>query len=258
MDMRSKLLGLTVLGLFAVALVWIAYSLQTMAKSTEQELARLVPAERPPAVRERASREVFASAREELSNPRIDLLRTQVDRLSARLNRLSELLDQKTADYDALKADYDQNNELLRELLSLEPRPAANESSEAQADSAKEQAETVERLNTELREARAWLAALEREAALDELHLFDLEESKSYLESAASEALVRSGSAAVPALMDLLLDRRPEIRHWAATLLGRIGPDAEAAVDALHDALSDTNEDVRHAARRALRRIENL
>ena len=34
--------------------------------------------------------------------------------------------------------------ELLRELLSLEPRPAAKESSEAEPDSAKAPAETVE------------------------------------------------------------------------------------------------------------------
>jgi HEAT repeat protein len=255
---------LAVFGLFAAALAWIAYSLQAAARNTQQELARLLPAEQPAPMAERVSREAsLASRAEGVSNPRMDLLRTQVDRLSARLNRLSELLEQKTAEYDALKTEFDQNNELLRDLLTLEQKPAARKPDLQEikpdadkAEAAAEMAETVARLNAELREARAELAALEKEAALDDLHIFELEESKHYFESAAADALVRSGETAVPALLDLLLDRRAEIRYWAATLLGRIGPDAESAVDALHDALSDTNEEVRNAARIALRRIE--
>jgi chromosome segregation ATPase len=261
MDMRSRLLGLAVFGMFAAALVWVALSLQQAARSTEQELAGWRPPETTATVPETTSPGASLSSRGEgFSNPRVDLLRTQVDRLSARLNRLSELLEQKTAEYDALKADSDHNNELLRDLLSLEQKPAVRKPDlktlAPEADKADSPATTIDKLNAELRETRAELAALEKEAALGELQIFELEERNRYVESAASDALVRSGAAAVPALSDLLSDRHAEIRRWAAKLLGEIGPDAHSAVDALHDALSDTDEDVRIAARKALRRIE--
>ncbi len=234
MDMRSRLLGLAVFGIFAAALVWVAFSLQQAAKSTEQALAGSLPPERPWA--DTASPTVTLSARGEgFSNPRVDLLRTQVDRLSVRLNRLSELLEQKTADYDALKAEFDHNNELLADLLTLEQKPAVRKPDlkplAEEADKADAATAMIDKLNAELREARTELATLEKDAALGELQIFELQERNRYVESAASDALVRAGAAAVPALSDLLSDRHAEIRRWAATLLGEIGPDAHAAVD---------------------------
>jgi HEAT repeat protein len=58
-------------------------------------------------------------------------------------------------------------------------------------------------------------------------------------------------SWAVPALIDLLKDRRPGIRRLAAEALGRIGPTAEA-VPALQRAAQDSDDRVRAAAAAAL------
>jgi HEAT repeat protein len=184
-------------------------------------------------------------------------MRTQVERLSARLDRLSELLEQKTADYDALKAEFDKSTQLINELLtpenpSITPKPA-----EAEAEKTPTAEQMLAQLNAELRETRAELAALEKDAAASELHILELEDQQRIHQTAAARALVRAGSAAAPALADLLSDRRPEIRRWAATMLGEIGPDASSAVDALRDAFSDPDEDVGIAARRAVRRIED-
>ena len=72
----------------------------------------------------------------------------------------------------------------------------------------------------------------------------------------ATEAIIAIGSPAAPALTVALSDTNPEIRRWAATVLGRMGPDATAAVDSLRQALRDTDADVAQAARQALDQIE--
>lgn len=72
---------------------------------------------------------------------------------------------------------------------------------------------------------------------------------------AAIEALGELGSAAetaVPALMEALNDRTPEIRSQAARTLGSIGEKAKAAVPELVAALKDPNEGVRISAANAL------
>ena len=73
----------------------------------------------------------------------------------------------------------------------------------------------------------------------------------------ATQALIATGAAAVPALLDRLAEEDPEIRRWAADVLGQIGPEASLAVEALLEALNDANEDVRESAKIALDRIEN-
>ena len=73
----------------------------------------------------------------------------------------------------------------------------------------------------------------------------------------ATQTLIATGSAAVPALLDRLADEDPDIRRWAVNVLGQIGPEASLAIEALVEALNDDNEDVREAARIALDRIED-
>ncbi len=75
--------------------------------------------------------------------------------------------------------------------------------------------------------------------------------------SEATQALVATGAAAVPALLDRLEDDDPDVRQWAADVLGQIGPEASLAEEALLEALNDENADVRDAARIALDLIEN-
>ncbi|MDB5306595.1 MAG: repeat protein [Gemmataceae bacterium] len=73
---------------------------------------------------------------------------------------------------------------------------------------------------------------------------------------AASEALCRRGSTAVPALVAGLDDPHPGNRSTAAFILGRIGPAAGDAVPVLlRRATTDEDEDVREAAGRAVGRI---
>jgi chromosome segregation ATPase len=261
MDMRSRLLALAVFGMFAVTLGSISFAVWSRTWQTQQELASLLPTT-PPAGIDRTSLEGGISGRssDDYNNPRVDLLRTQVERLTERVNRLSDQLDRKAQEYDALKTEHDHNVELLREMLAAEQdsiqRKTVVEAAKTEVAKAETTPDPVAELNAQLRELRSELAAMEKQAAQDELHIFDLEDRKRVLQTAASAALVRAGEAAVPALADLLTDKRSEIRRWAATVLGEIGPDAASAADVLHEALSDSDEDVQIAARKALRRIE--
>lgn len=71
----------------------------------------------------------------------------------------------------------------------------------------------------------------------------------------AATALGRIGRPAVPALIQTLGHRDPEVRRQAALVLARIGPDAYPAVRELTGLLGDPEEDVRKAAARALGQI---
>jgi hypothetical protein len=71
----------------------------------------------------------------------------------------------------------------------------------------------------------------------------------------AAAALGRIGRAAVPALIQTLGHRDPQVRRQAALVLARIGPDAADAVPELIELLGDADKDVRTAAARALGQI---
>jgi len=64
--------------------------------------------------------------------------------------------------------------------------------------------------------------------------------------------LASIGAESVPVLVEHLTHQRAEIRRWAATVLGEIGPDANDAIPALMHASSDEDPGVREAARRSL------
>jgi HEAT repeat protein len=98
----------------------------------------------------------------------------------------------------------------------------------------------------------ASVGALERTGSWDSL-VGLLDDDSQDVRAAASEALIRHGSAAAPALahgLDRLSERG---RGLAAFTLGRIGPDARAAIPALkHHMIADETDDVREAAATAL------
>jgi HEAT repeat protein len=71
----------------------------------------------------------------------------------------------------------------------------------------------------------------------------------------AANALGRIGKPAVPMLMSALRHRDPRVRHHAAVVLAKIGPDAAQAAPALTAALDDEELLVRKAASRALGEI---
>jgi len=60
----------------------------------------------------------------------------------------------------------------------------------------------------------------------------------------------------VPALVEALKDRSPEVRHGAAVKLGSFGDRARNAIPALEAALNDRDPRVREAAAVALSRID--
>jgi HEAT repeats len=68
----------------------------------------------------------------------------------------------------------------------------------------------------------------------------------------------RKGDAAqvVPALIDALKDKEPDIRWSAAIGLGTFGDQAKDAIPALQAALSDRDARIREAAGKALTRID--
>lgn len=75
------------------------------------------------------------------------------------------------------------------------------------------------------------------------------------LQETAADSLARIGAAAVPELMMALRHPSSQQRLAAASVLGRIGPDAAAAVPALVDRLNDIDPGVRRASARALGQI---
>jgi HEAT repeat protein len=60
--------------------------------------------------------------------------------------------------------------------------------------------------------------------------------------------LHEDGQAAVPALIEMLKDENPEVRRAAATALGEFGPAAEPALAALRKAQGDKDENVAREA----------
>ena len=66
-----------------------------------------------------------------------------------------------------------------------------------------------------------------------------------------------AGKKSVPYLVTALDDEGWYVAHLAASLLGRIGPNARGAIPALTTALQHENELVRHAAAIALKKIQN-
>jgi HEAT repeat protein len=61
---------------------------------------------------------------------------------------------------------------------------------------------------------------------------------------------------AVPALVEALRDKSPQVRVYAADTLGYLGPEARAAVPKLKDLLRDPDEAVREGAAAALKKIQ--
>jgi HEAT repeat protein len=66
-----------------------------------------------------------------------------------------------------------------------------------------------------------------------------------------------NAKASVTPLVDCLKDGNPNVRLFACTILGNIGPDAAAALPALRDLQNDSNANVQNSARAAIGRIES-
>jgi len=67
--------------------------------------------------------------------------------------------------------------------------------------------------------------------------------------------LAEQGKSAIPQLINAMQDKRPSIRWWAATGLGNMDSDTEAAKTTLQKAMQDQSASVRVAAARAFCRM---
>ena len=108
-------------------------------------------------------------------------------------------------------------------------------------------------------DVEAEIASLEWELSQSQSRVMELELSmlrELEASSRATEAIVSIGAPAVPTLIQYLSDSSPEVRRWAATALGRIGPEAFEALESLRQAMRDSDVDVATAARQAIDQIE--
>jgi HEAT repeat protein len=116
-----------------------------------------------------------------------------------------------------------------------------------------EYAERLDALRLDLMQADLEIESL-RERAANEIAALIGE--RLAIEVAAGDAMVELGEEAVPPLIALLQHPQPEVKLWAATVLGRLGLDAATAIEPLNNLTNDPDARVAAAVRRALTLIE--
>lgn len=269
MDGRNiSLAAFVCLGLLAVG--GFLYVLNRSAEQTRrqaEEAARLAD--------EEARRETVrvAALGDRLSRPDRDVSR-RLESLQKLLRSRSAELRRKNAEYRELQAKFDQTLETVEQLMAQRAdggetaksagngkKPPATAGGEGAVDVDQEVArlldrqrrEELEQLRAELNRANEDLAAVLVETESQIAALLDENEA---LQQAAAQMLIGTGSSAVPALAAALGHARPEVRRWAALVLGRLGGEARRAIPELTTALEDADPGVREAAREALRMID--
>lgn len=278
MGERNGLLTLAVY-LAASLLIVLVAMLGIYQYSATTRFPGLTPAEEDPAAElavsyvdmaPQASAQRARSA--DITKQRIRLLETMLDDKTQQLRTLSQQLEEKTAQFEDLRARYDEAVMLAVASLSQAP-PVAAGAEQAEGGTHAPRAGPAE-LEAELSAAREIHASLLSDVTVlqDELshaqqELAQLKEVRDQqtmdrlreammLENAAAGVLLSVGRPAVPALREALNHASPDVRRWAATVLGGMASDAEDAIPALTEALSDADPDVRAAARSALESIE--
>jgi flagellar motility protein MotE (MotC chaperone) len=206
------------------------------------------------------------------------LQRAQIRRLQALLDQKTKLLqqrtlllDQRNAEEATLRAELDDAIEMLEvlavELAATAVTPAGgsgngaklqNELEKLRIESAKSrehaerQQQELEQLREELGTTDLDIAQLQQQAEQEFEALLTEREA---FEGVVTETLARIGGDAVPVLVYQLAHPRPDVRKWAATMLGELGPVAKEAIPPLQDALKDRDPAVGTAARSALDKI---
>lgn len=262
MDARNGLLALAAVILAGVITLWaglFALSKHGPQTTLEQQLAF----ETGPAA---SSAPQLAVANVRTVPPaadpglRVRWLQQELDARTEQLTRQNDLLKENVAAQQKLRQDYE---ELAKSVLQdgAEERDAASdlelhrlneELMQAQLEGSRAAA-VRDQLEQRLQAAERRLSEL-REAA--EQEIVDLVAIHQARQSAANEALVRLGVEAVPLLVESLKSSRPEVREWAAAVLGQIGPEAEDALRALSESQADNDPRVRSAVARAIAAID--
>lgn len=207
-----------------------------------------------------------------LQRAQIRRLQALLDQKTKLLQQRTSLLDQRNAEEATLRAELDEAIEMLEvlavELAATAVTPAGgsgngaklqNELEKLRTESAKSrehaerQQQELEQLREELGTTDLDIAQLQQQAEQEfEALLMDRES----FEAVVTETLARIGGDAVPVLVYQLAHPRPDVRTWAATMLGELGPVAKEAIPPLQDALKDRDPAVGTAARSALDRID--
>jgi prefoldin subunit 5 len=193
-----------------------------------------------------------------IRDQQIAQLNRQIDRKNEEFRSTMLALSKKNVQYDSLNAELKETQKFVDELLgqslnSGSPTTgSANRTPNSTAnpdDPDAEQPDSIESLRAQLQTAQEQMTAIQDAA---EAELDDAEDALQSFQSSSADVLVDIGAPAVPGLIDSLSNDEPNVRAWAAYVLGRIGEDAGDAVDALTDALSDPDETVQEYAQDAL------
>jgi hypothetical protein len=159
-----------------------------------------------------------------------------------------------------LEAERDASIDWANTLITKETPPTTaaaaeepNAATPANPETPNEQGQLeVEELRAQVAEMRGLLDEVEASA---ENEATQLRTELTRLQQLTADLLSETGSAAVPALSEMLESREPRERLWAARMLKAIGPDADNAMAALMLALSDPDAEVRAAAQEAINAI---
>jgi len=199
-------------------------------------------------------------------------LQAMLERNSQLLDKRTKLLNQKTAECKTLQRQLDGSITTVLALLeenaadiNFESRQAVGRSLEQEFKQLKlelersesleiEQMEQVALLKSELAETETRIAVIREQSNAELLMLL---EQQQLLDATSRRAFTQMGAAAVPVLVQLLSDERPEVRAWAGSVLGGLGPNGQEAVPALMGLLVDNDEQVRDQARRSLDLLSN-
>lgn len=206
------------------------------------------------------------------AHAQLNELQAMLERNSRMLDQRTGLLNQKTAECKTLQRQLDSSIATVLALLDMDEeidntasRQEVGRNLEQEFKQLKtelerseslelEQMQQVSQLKAELAETEAQITAIREQANTELLMLL---EQQQLLESTSRQAFTQLGAVAVPVLVDLLRDERAEVRAWATSVLGGMGPNGQDAVPALMGLLVDNSEMVRDQAKQSLELLAN-
>jgi hypothetical protein len=184
------------------------------------------------------------------------------------LEQKSALLDRREDDYRELRNEVDDYVMLLSQSSPIPKSPNSPTETPIKPSVSEESSALqvqLEQLKSKLSEHVAAERQLESELDLvkEDLNAAYAEMAEQQLAAAlvgqdnavagvSARLLVRMGPEVLPSIVDLLSDRRADVRVWAVDVLGQFGPLAEDAVPQLREVLMDSDPRVRAAAERSI------
>ena len=266
----------TLLGLLIVSVGYGAYAYYQLASTSaaarlEASLAaEMAEAKRPASTKPpKPMGNVAALAR---AHAQLNELQAMMERNSRLLEQRTSLLNQKTAECKMLQRQLDGSIATVLELLDMDSNVSDSEQRQqlgrnleqefnrltAELEQSEalelEQSQQVADLKMQLTATELEIAAIREQTGAE---LLSLLERQQLLETTSRRAFVQLGAAAVPVLVEMLNDQRPEVRAWAASILGSLGSAGQEAVPALMAMLVDSDQLVRDEAKRSLDLLSN-